>query len=260
MQFENIILEKKDKIATVTLNRPQAINAWNLGMLRDMDKALQNIEHDDDIDVMILTAAGTKGFCGGMDLKDFENGLLDLDLTKKVFDGIEDLSKPTIGAITDGYCITGGLESALSCDILIASDKAIFGDTHCRISISGGGAGVRMPRLIGLMEAKYMLFTSRFFDALEAKRRRLVVEVYPSEKLQEEARGIALEIMKQDKGTVRRMKRLMNRAWRMDLYGAWCLEEAECLRSMQIRLAQGFRMEQATAITRSIEEEGRAGE
>lgn len=251
MTESNIVIEKQARIATVTLNRPAAINSLSAAMLHDLKAALDDIEADDGVDVMILTAAGEKGFCAGMDLKDFEAGKTDLAFTKQVLDQLEDLSKPTIGAVTDGYCITGGLELALSCDILIASEKAVFADTHARINVSGGGASVRMPRLIGLMLAKYMIFTSRRLDAETARAMGLVVDVFPSESLQDEARAIASQMLKQDQGIMRRMKQLMNRGWRTDLYGAWSLEEAECLRSMQMQMAGGFSMEAAVQTARS---------
>ncbi len=257
-EFANVKVEKRDRIATVTLDRPEAINSLNLTMLLDLEKVLLNIETDEDIDVMILTASGEKGFCAGMDLKDFEQGKIDLALTKRVLDKIEDFTKPTIGAITDGYCVTGGLELALSCDFLVASAKAKFGDTHGRVNVSGGGATVRMPRLVGLMQAKYMIFTCQFYDAEAAKELGLVVEVFPSEQLQIEARRIATEILKQNQKILRRMKQVMNRGWRTDLYAAWCLEEAECLKSMQEILSANFKMEDAVKTTKADLDSGSA--
>lgn len=250
VESSNIIIEKDGRTAIITLDRPNAINSLNLAMLLDLELALHDIESDDEIDVLILTAAGKKGFCAGMDLKEFEQGKIDLALTKRVMDKIEDLSKPTIGAITDGYCVTGGLELALCCDFLVASDQAKFGDTHARVNVSGGGATVRMPRLVGLMKAKYMIFTSQFYDAYQAKELGLVIEVFPSDDLQEEARGIANEIQKQNQTILRKMKQIMNRGWRTDLYAAWCLEEAECLRSMSEILSGGFKMADAVSQTK----------
>lgn len=247
----NVKVDISNQIATVTLDRPEAINSLNLAMLLDLEQALVDLEQDETVDVVILTAAGQKGFCAGMDLKDFEQGKIDLGLTKRVLDKLEDFAKPTIGAITDGYCVTGGLEMALSCDILIASDKAKFGDTHGRVNVSGGGATVRMPRLIGLMKAKYMIFTSQFYTAEQAKDLGLVIEVFPSDDLQAEARRIATQIQKQNQTLLRKMKQIMNRGWRTDLYSAWCLEEAECLRSMQEILSANFRMEDAVKKTKS---------
>ena len=243
----NLIIEKKDRTAVITLNRPNAINSLNLAMLLDLERTLIDIEEDDGIDVVVLTAAGTKGFCAGMDLKEFEQGKIDLSLTKRVMDKIEDLGKPTIGAITDGYCVTGGLELALCCDFLIASDQAKFGDTHARVNVSGGGATVRMPRLVGLMKAKYMIFTSQFYSAEEAKELGLVIEVFPSEKLVDEALRISGDIQKQNQTILRKMKQIMNRGWRTDLYAAWCLEESECRRSMTEILSGGFKMADAVA-------------
>ena len=251
MMLENIILHKKDRVATITLDRPQAINSLSLSMLHDLEQALQDTEEDSPPPPPPPPASGERGFCAGMDLKDFEQGNLDLGFTRKVLDRLENFSKPTIAAITDGYCITGGLEFALCCDILVASDKAVFGDTHSRVNISGGGAAVRMPRLIGLMKAKHMIFTSQFFDAAAAKDMGLLIDVYPSQQLQDKARAMALEILKQDQVLVRRMKQVMNRGWRTDLYAASALEEAECLRGIQMKLAQGFTMNDAVKQTRS---------
>lgn len=251
MEFVNIIVDTSDRIATITLNRPSALNSLSAALLAELETALIDIERDDEIDVVIVTAAGEKGFCAGMDLRDFEAGNTDLSATKRVLDKLEDLNKPTIAAITDGYCITGGLEFALSCDILVASDKAVFGDTHSRINVSGGGATARMPRLIGLMQAKYLIFTSQFIDAHEAKRLGLVIEVFPSAELLAGARAIAGRMLKQNQKILRKMKELLNRGWRTDLYGAWCLEEAECRRGMEAQMASGFRMDEAVGQARS---------
>ena len=251
MEFSNIILERSDRIATITLNRPAALNSLSAGLLGELEAALTKVERDDEVDVLILTAAGEKGFCAGMDLRDFEAGKTDLTSTKRVLDKLEDFAKPTIGAITDGYCITGGLEFALSCDILVASEKAVFGDTHARINVSGGGATARMPRLIGLMQAKYLIFTSQFIDAHEAKRLGLVIEVFPSAELLDGARAMATRMLKQNQPILRKMKELLNRNWRTDLYGAWCLEEAECRRGMEAQMASGFKMDEAVGQARS---------
>lgn len=251
MEFSNLILDKSDRIATITLNRPQALNSLSSALLMELEAALTEVEADGDVDVLIMTAAGEKGFCAGMDLRDFEAGNTDLSSTKRVLDKLEDFPKPTIAAITDGYCITGGLEFALSCDLLVASDKAVFGDTHARINVSGGGATARMPRQIGLMQAKYLIFTSQFVTAEEAKRLGLVIEVFPSSGLIEGARALAGRMLKQNQPILRKMKELLNRGWRTDLYGAWCLEEAECRRGMEAQMASGFRMDEAVGLART---------
>lgn len=251
MDFSNIIFDKSERIATITLNRPNALNSLSSALLAELEKALMEVEQDDQTDVLIVTAAGDKAFCAGMDLRDFEAGNTDLSFTKRVLDKLEDLSKPTIAAITDGYCITGGLEFALSCDVLVASDKAVFGDTHSKINVSGGGATARMPRLIGLMQAKYLIFTSEFINAAKAKEMGLVIDVFPSADLMEGARAIATKMLKQDQKILRKMKELLNRGWRTDLYGAWCLEEAECRRGMEAQMARGFKMDEAVSQTKS---------
>ena len=239
MKSKFVILERKDRVAWVTLNRPEVLNALDGPLLLALRAALEAIARDQEIDVVVLTGAG-KAFCSGMDLKALgqprKAGEPDaLQVAVEVFDMLEALDRPVIGAI-NGYAITGGLELALACDLLVASENAVFGDTHARVGIlPGGGDSQKLPRLVGLPRGKEMLFASRFVSAREAEAWGLVSRVVPAEKLQEAVAELAGKISANHQPTVRRLKALVNQGRRLDLGSALMLERLEFHRGLQAR-------------------------
>ena len=239
MKSKFVILEKRDRVAWLTLNRPEVLNALDTPLLLALRAALEAIARDQEIDVVVLTGAG-KAFCSGMDLKALgqprKAGEPDaLQVAVEVFDMLEALDRPVIGAI-NGYAITGGLELALACDLLVASENAVFGDTHARVGIlPGGGDSQKLPRLVGLPRGKEMLFASRFVSAREAEAWGLVSRVVPAEKLQEAVAELAGKISANHQPTVRRLKALVNQGRRLDLGSALMLERLEFHRGLQAR-------------------------
>ena len=195
MAYEMILYAKEDGIATITLNRPENLNAVNVAMRNEIIEAVKDADRDHEIRALIITG-GTKVFCAGADIKDppTPKTLWDKISTRRnysYFTIIEDMGKPVIAAIA-GYCLGGGLELACSCDIRIAAENAKIGDAHSRIGLIGGaGATQKLPRLIGVAKAKEMIFSGEPIDAVEAERIGLVNKVVPTDLLMEEAKKLA---------------------------------------------------------------------
>jgi enoyl-CoA hydratase/carnithine racemase len=234
MGYVNLILEKKGNIARLTLNRSQALNALNVPLLQEMKAALEEISGDEEIDVVILTGAG-RAFCAGMDLKALAEPSEEdaLALALEVFDALENLNRVVIAAV-NGYALTGGLELALACDFIIASEKAVFGDTHARVGlIPGGGDSQKLPRILGMPKAKELLFTSEFISAEEAGKLGLANRVVPADKLEATCEEIAEKIVANDRAVVRKMKALVNQGSKMEFGAALLLEKVEFNRFRQ---------------------------
>lgn len=214
MTYNNIILEKKNGIATIVLNRPHVLNALNEALLSELMAALDDIEGDDSVNVVILTGAGA-AFSAGRDLKGILKGEERPGGSR--YRVLENLSKPVIAAV-NGYCFTGALELVMCADIVIASENAVFADTHARFGvIPGGGQTQRLPRQIGSKKAKELLFTCDTISAKEAERLGIINRVVPAEKLSEAAEEIAEKILKNIPETVKAIKRLVNRGMQTDL-------------------------------------------
>ena len=205
--------EVSDRIATVTLNRPEARNALSAELLRRLPEALLRADADDQVDVVILTGADP-AFCAGLDLKVLGGGgLLDgtgADGTPNaagVRGPFPPISKPLIGAV-NGVAVTGGLELALNCDFLVASERAKFGDTHSRVGVMPGwGLTVLLPQAIGVRRAREMSFTGNFLDAHEALQWGLVNRVVAHDELLPTTRRIALDVVGNNQPGVREIRR-----------------------------------------------------
>ena len=192
-----VLLDVADGIATVTLNRPQAMNALNRAMRRRLAEVMRAVDGDDTVRAVILTGAGERAFTAGLDLKELgsEAGALGsanaTDPADNPVKAIELCAKPVIGAI-NGVAITGGFEVALACDVLIASTNARFADTHARVGIvPGWGLSQKLSRMIGISRAKELAFTGNFLDAATALQWGLVNHVTAPEALLALARRLA---------------------------------------------------------------------
>ncbi len=197
---DDVLLSVADRIATITLNRPEARNALNRSVTRGIRVAMSNAEADDAVDVIILTGADP-AFCAGVDLKELasnSSGVIATDATTPKPGVIsapwEPTTKPVIGAI-NGVAVTGGFELALQCDFLIGSERAAFGDTHARVGIlPGWGLSVLLPQAIGIRRAIEMSLTGNFMSAAEALHLGLVNHVTAHEELMPTARKLATDI------------------------------------------------------------------
>jgi len=179
-------VEKKDGVAVVTLNRPEAMNALSKAMRSALYRAMVDIDGDPDISVVVLTGAGERAFTAGLDLKELGSdpkamGAANAEgAEENPVKAVELCSKPVIGAI-NGVAITGGFELALACDVLIASENARFADTHARVGIMPGwGLSQKLSRLLGIYRAKELSLTGNFLDARTAADWGLVNRVVPA--------------------------------------------------------------------------------
>jgi len=200
--------ETHDAIAIVELNRPDARNALTGAMLRDLSDTMASLDRDDAIRCIVLTGADP-AFCAGLDLKDLANtynGATNRTTSDVEIRGLMPvMATPVIGAV-NGPAVTGGLELALACDFLIASDRATFADTHGRVGIMpGGGMSIRLPQLVGLNRARQMSLTGNFLDAATACDWGLVNEVVPHKDLMSRATTLASTIAENDPAAMREL-------------------------------------------------------
>jgi enoyl-CoA hydratase len=201
MADDIVLVEVSDRIAVVTLNRPEARNALSPALLDALPDAIATCDARDDVDVIVLTGVDP-AFCAGIDLKHLGTSGIDADSIASARFGGEPFpvaSKPVIGAI-NGATVTGGLELALACDFLIASERARFADTHARVGVMPGwGLTVRLAEAVGQRRAREMSTTGNFVDADTALAWGLVNHVVPHAELLPTARKLAADIVSNDR-------------------------------------------------------------
>lgn len=195
---EILLIDTTDRIRTLTFNRPESRNALSAALRSQFFSALRDAEADDDVDVVIVTGADPV-FCAGLDLKELGNTTELPDISPKW----PPMTKPVIGAI-NGAAVTGGLELALYCDILIASGRARFADTHARVGLlPTWGLSVRLPQKVGVGMARRMSLTGDYLSAADALRAGLVTEVVAHDDLLPAARAVAASIVGNNQKAVR---------------------------------------------------------
>jgi enoyl-CoA hydratase len=193
-----LLIDTEDRVRTLTLNRPQSRNALSSELRTKFFAALRDAETDDSVDVVILTGTDPV-FCAGLDLKELGDSAELPDISPQW----PPMTKPVIGAI-NGAAVTGGLELALYCDILIASEQARFADTHARVGLlPTWGLSVRLPQKVGVGMARRMSLTGDYLSAADALRAGLVTEVVPHEQLLPAARQVAASIVGNNQKAVR---------------------------------------------------------
>jgi enoyl-CoA hydratase len=200
MPYETLLYAKRDGIATVTVNRPEKLNALNRKVKEELSACFQSIQADDEVRAVILTGAGEKAFVAGADIN--ELAVLtpvegkDASLSgQKVLDFIENLGRPVIAAV-NGYALGGGCELAMACTLRVASENARFGQPEVRLGIIPGYAGTqRLPRLVGKGRAFEILLSGEPVTAQEACRIGLVNQVVARKDLMAAAEGLARKIM-----------------------------------------------------------------
>lgn len=199
MGYENIVLEKDYYLATLYINRPQALNALNKDTLTEIRSAVNDVALDPCIKVMIITGTGDKAFVAGADIAHMQpfsatQGREFSDYGEKTLRMIELLEKPVIAAV-NGFALGGGCELAMACDIRLASQNALFGQPEVALGVIPGFGGTqRLPRLVGEGRAKELTYTSATIDADEAFRIGLVNHIYPPEELMPAARKLAAKM------------------------------------------------------------------
>ncbi|QQV02834.1 MULTISPECIES: enoyl-CoA hydratase-related protein [Chryseobacterium] len=202
MTYENILISKEERTAVITINRPESLNALNALTISEISSALDELQNDGEIRVIILTGSGEKSFVAGADIKEFSNfnqekaEELARNGQNSLFDKIENLNKPVIAAV-NGFALGGGLELAMSCHIRYASENAKLGLPEVTLGlIPGYGGTQRLPKLVGKGIANEMIFSAKMIPAQRAKEIGLVNEVFPVEELLAKTKELASIIAK----------------------------------------------------------------
>jgi len=197
MSYENILLEKENKITLITINRPESLNALNAKTIQEISLALDEISADASCRVIILTGSGQKSFVAGADIKEFSDfgqekaEELARNGQNALFNKIENMSKPVIAAV-NGFALGGGLELAMACHIRYASENAKLGLPEVTLGlIPGYGGTQRLPKLVGKGIANELIFSAKMIPAVRAKEIGLVNEVYPIEDLLTKTKELA---------------------------------------------------------------------
>ncbi len=222
MEFNTIIFALEDDIATITFNRPKALNALSGELLKEFAQALDNLATNEAVRALILTGTGDKAFVAGADITELATfdalqGKVFAKAGHEVLGRLQALPFPVIAAV-NGYALGGGTEVALACDFIYASENAMFGLPEIKLGlIPGFGGTQRLPRLIGKNMAKEMIFTGRMISASEAQQIGLVNKVFPLESLMESALQTAQEITRKGRVSLRAAKEAVNSGMDVDL-------------------------------------------
>jgi len=216
MAYETITVDVDDYIATITLNRPDALNALNLQLLGEVSHALEEADASDKVRCIIITGSA-KAFAAGADITEMADlsyvDVVTMDLFASAEARLSATRKPIIAAVA-GYALGGGCELAMMCDFIIAADTAKFGQPEINLGVIAGMGGTqRLTRYVGKSKAMDMHLTGRFMDAEEAERSGLVSRVVPAKKLMEEARGAAEKITQKSQIAALAAKEAVNRSY-----------------------------------------------
>ena len=222
--YKAIIVEKKDNIMKITLNRPKVLNAINTDIILELNSALNEAEKDADVKVVVITGAGDRAFSAGADISRFLEIKTPADAKEflresleKVILCIEKLGKPVIAAV-NGLALGGGCELAMACDIVIASEKALFGQPEINVGVLPGWGGMsRLAKIVGIHKAKELALTGDMIPAAEAERLGLVNKVVPPEKLEEAVMEMANKLKSKSPLAIKLVKEAINRGFAPDM-------------------------------------------
>jgi enoyl-CoA hydratase len=250
-----LLVEKRDQIATLTLNRPRSMNALSQDLRTALTHAFREIAEDEEVGAVVLTGAGERAFCAGLDLKELSGETaVEQDAGDSGFELIrtmEALDRPIVGGI-NGVAITGGFELALACDVLVGSRHARFADTHARVGIMPGwGLSQKLSRLVGIQRAKALSLTGNFLGAEEACAWGLLTRVVEPEALLPACTELARDMLSCVPEVMRAYKRVIDEGFAAT-YGEG--------RSIERRAAaaRGISAEEVAARRRVVQERGRA--
>jgi len=221
-----LLVDREGPVATITLNRPEAMNALSKALRDAIGSTFRELEQDEGVRVAIVTGAG-RAFCAGYDLKELSEGVTGDtadSAASDMADAIAAFSGPVIAAI-NGHAITGGFELALACDVLIASEKARFADTHARVGIlPGWGLSQKLPRMIGVSRAKEISLSGNFVEAEQALAWGLVNRVVRPDELTLACQVLAADMASCVPGVLKAYKRLIDEGMGMPLEQALAME------------------------------------
>ncbi len=230
MKFETIILEKKDRIATLTLNRPEDLNALSPQVYNELCAAAEDVSTDGQTRVLVFRGNG-RAFCAGADLKEVQKLLGDVprmrwfvELCHRTYNAIEALTIPTIASV-HGMVLAGGIELAEVCDIIIAAESTRIGDQHAQYGLVAGGGGTqRLIRQMHFRKARELLITGDWLTARDAQTYGFVSEVVPDDKLEEATARMARKLAERSPMASSCIKMLVNKGIQIDLATALQLE------------------------------------
>ncbi|MFC7048111.1 enoyl-CoA hydratase [Emcibacter nanhaiensis] len=220
MSYEMILVDRKEPVGLITLNRPEALNALNGKLMDEMTKALRAFEADDEIRAIVITGS-EKAFAAGADIKEMQSkGYMDVfkeDFITANWEEATRCRKPIIAAVA-GYALGGGCELAMMCDFILAAENAKFGQPEIKLGVIPGAGGTqRLTRFVGKSKAMEMVLTGRMMDAEEAERSGLVSRIVPTDQLVEEALATAGKIAELSMPSVMIAKECVNKAYETTL-------------------------------------------
>ncbi|MCP5468331.1 MAG: enoyl-CoA hydratase/isomerase family protein [Deltaproteobacteria bacterium] len=231
MEYSTISLENREGVCIAKINRPKALNALNPDVLNDLVKLAHEVNENSEIKLLVLTGEGDKAFVAGADIAAMQS-MSPLEANRfcqlghQAMSMIENCRKPVIAAV-NGFCLGGGLELALSCDFIYASEKAKLGLPEVNLGIFPGFGGTqRLPRLIGKNRAKELIFTAAMLSAQQAQEWGIVNKVCSPESLLEEVEKTAHEILKKGPVAIELAKRSVNEGTDLDINSGLALEKA----------------------------------
>ena len=220
MKFENIVVETRESVGVITLDRPDALNALSTPLMQELSQAVDTFEDDPGVRVIVITGS-EKAFAAGADINEMQSkSYMDVykeDFVTRDWERVSRCRKPTIAAVA-GFALGGGCELAMMCDILIAADNAKFGQPEIKLGILPGSGGTqRLPRAVGKAKAMDLVLTGRMMDVDEAERAGLVSRIVPAKGLMEEALKVASEIAAFSLPSVMMAKESVGRAYETTL-------------------------------------------
>ena len=232
MEYSNINLGADQSVATISLNRPDALNALSPDLLQELSHALTEIHQDQAVKAVVVRGEG-RAFCAGADLLFFDSIFSDLsqldpyvELLNRCFLQLEDLPIPTI-AVVHGFALAGGLELAMACDLVIAAEDARLGDQHANFGLMpGGGSTQRLPRRVGMQRAMELLTTGRWLSGAEAVDWGLALRAVPADRLDEEVEGILATLRPKSRTGLGWIKSVTQRGQYLSLRDGLALERS----------------------------------
>ncbi len=220
MAYQTIIVETRDHVGLIRLNRPEALNALNSELMRELGTALEKFDADDSVGCIVLTGS-EKAFAAGADIKEMKSrsfqDVFREDFITAEWETVTRIRKPVIAAVS-GYALGGGCELAMMCDFILAADTAKFGQPEINLGVMpGAGGSQRLTRFVGKSKSMEMNLTGRFMDADEAERSGLVSRVIPADDLLDEALAVAAKIAEKAPLAVMATKEAVNRSYETTL-------------------------------------------